>query len=50
MRSLQIIWVTSGLFNRLDGIIAYPEETAYLQLSFGVVQTGVLQDQRTQYA
>jgi hypothetical protein len=27
--------VTRGLFKRLDGVIAYPEETAYLRLSSG---------------
>jgi hypothetical protein len=29
-------WVTRGLFNRLDGVIAYPEKITNPKLPFGV--------------
>jgi len=31
-------WVTRGIFKRLDGVIAYPEEMPYPLLSLDVVQ------------
>jgi hypothetical protein len=42
-------WVTRGLFKRLDGVIAWPEETAYLRLFFDAAR-GVLQFLRVRYA
>jgi hypothetical protein len=41
--------LTRGLFKRLDGVIAYPEETTYLRLSFGPGQV-VLQLPHVLYA
>jgi len=32
--TVTIQWLTRGLFKRLDGVIAYPEEKAYLRLPF----------------
>jgi hypothetical protein len=46
--AITIQWVTRGLFKRLDGVIAWPEETACLSLFFGEDQAA-LQLPRARY-